>query len=61
MSEDGDGSLLLGKMGSLGEMAATLGASPLGAKQPDPSHDRNEHLGVLFYSFFFFCLSKCGA
>lgn len=50
MSEDGDRSLLLGEMGSMGEMAATLGASPAGAKQPDTSHNRNEHLGVLFDS-----------
>lgn len=65
MSEDGGGSFLLGKMGSMGETAATLGASPSSAKQPDShtsdlSHNRNEHLSVLFY-YLFFCLSKCGA
>lgn len=49
MSEDGDELLLLGKMGS---MAAALGASSSGAKQPDPFRTRNKHLGVLFYSFF---------
>lgn len=66
MSEEGGGSFLLDKMGRVGVMAATLGASPSGAKQPDPSHasdlphNRNEHLGVLFYYIFFF-LSKCSA
>jgi len=39
----------------MGEVAAILEASPSGAIQPDPSHtgsNRNEKLGVLFYSCF---------
>lgn len=58
--------MLLGEMGSMGEMAATLGASLSGAKLLDPSHTsdashtRNEQFGVLF-NCPLFCLSKCSA
>lgn len=53
--EDDAGSWLAVEIGGMGEVAAILGASPSDAIQSDPSHagsNRNEQLGVLFYSSF---------